>query len=563
MCIKKANKSIFIRSVSNPSECRQYNGHNSNTTVAKFSPSGYYIASGDVDGIVRVWDAVGEDMITKGEYFVLSGRINDLSWDADSQRIIAVGDGRERYGHCFTADSGNKVGEIIGHTAVVNSVDIRPVRPYRAATVSDDFSMVFFNGPPYSFNFASKDVHSNFVNDVKFSPNGETLITVGSDSKIASYDGKTGEFQKLIGEGVHKGTIFAISWSPDSSKFVTSSADGTVRLWDAASGENTKSWIFENSPANQQVGVVFAGKYIISLALSGNLNFLTEESETPEFVLNGHQKSITAMTASSSGEFYTGSYDGRVIRWTEKGESATVNGVGHSTLVAALASDNKGDVWSASWDDTLKQIKNGEFESSITSLGAQPKAISVAKKADSVAIVTEGTLKLFASGKLESVKLPFVATSVSITDDGSLIAVGSQANEVKLFTSDLKPSSDLPSSRAAVTYLSFSPSGEYLAAGDATGKISLYNIADKAIQTNRWVFHTSRINSISWHPDGLHIVAGSLDTNIIIYSVEKPAKNIKLTGAHKEGVNAVAWLNKNTFVSGGSDAAVKSWSIEL
>ena len=48
--------------------------------------------------MVRVWDAV-EAVNTKGEYGIISGRINDIAWDGDSQRIIAVGDGRERFGH--------------------------------------------------------------------------------------------------------------------------------------------------------------------------------------------------------------------------------------------------------------------------------------------------------------------------------------------------------------------------------------------------------------------------------------------------------------------------------
>lgn len=560
----KANKSIFLRSVANPAESRQYNGHNANTTVAKFSPSGFYIASGDANGAVRVWDCVGEDMITKGEYFAISGRINDLAWDADSARIIAVGDGKERYGHCFTADSGNKVGEIIGHTAVVNSVDIRPVRPYRAATVSDDSSLVFYNGPPFAFNFASKGNHTNFVNDVKFSPDGNFIVSVGSDSKIALYDGKTGEFQKFIGTGEHKGTIFAVSWSADSSKFVTSSADGTVKLWDLESGSVSHSWVFEKSAENQQVGVVFAGDIVISLSLSGDLNYLAEGSSSPKQVVNGHQKSVTALTVSAQGSIYSGSYDGRIVNWTADGVSTTVEGDGHTNLVAALDSDAESNIWSAGWDDILKHVGKTSFSGKSNSIGGQPKAIAVAKKVGSVAVVTENELQLFVGGNATSAKLSFVGTSVSITEDGSLIAVGAQNNELHLFNKDLSPSSiKLPPLRAAATYLAFSPAGELLAAGDAAGKIFLYNIPEQNLQTSRWAFHSSRITGIAWHPSGEYVVSGSLDTNLIIYSVAKPVKNIKQLGAHKEGVNAVAWLDDKTVLSGGADAALKVWSVEF
>jgi len=60
-----SNKSIFVRSIDNPEVSKQYTAHTAQTTVARFSPSGFYVASGDVSGTVRVWDCVGEGA-TKG-----------------------------------------------------------------------------------------------------------------------------------------------------------------------------------------------------------------------------------------------------------------------------------------------------------------------------------------------------------------------------------------------------------------------------------------------------------------------------------------------------------------
>ena len=51
-------------------------------------------------------------MNLKSETKVISGKINDIAWDGESQRIIAVGEGKERFGHAFTFDSGNTVGEV-------------------------------------------------------------------------------------------------------------------------------------------------------------------------------------------------------------------------------------------------------------------------------------------------------------------------------------------------------------------------------------------------------------------------------------------------------------------
>jgi hypothetical protein len=41
-----SNKSIYIRDIANPGISLQYNGHLGLTSVAKFSPSGFYMASG-------------------------------------------------------------------------------------------------------------------------------------------------------------------------------------------------------------------------------------------------------------------------------------------------------------------------------------------------------------------------------------------------------------------------------------------------------------------------------------------------------------------------------------
>lgn len=81
-------------------------------------------------------------------------------------------------------DTGSSAGEISGHSKVINNVSIRQKRPMRAATASDDFTVVFFHGPPFKQKMTIKD-HSGFVQGVKFSPDGSNLATVGSDKKVS------------------------------------------------------------------------------------------------------------------------------------------------------------------------------------------------------------------------------------------------------------------------------------------------------------------------------------------------------------------------------------------
>jgi len=138
-----------------------------------------------------------------------------------------------RYGHAFSFDTGNSVGEIIGHNKVINACAIRNQRPFRAATCSDDMTVNFYHGPPYKWQKSMTD-HTRFVQCVRFSPDGQFVISVGSDAKIFLYDGSTGDKIAEITDGAHAGGIFSMSWSPDSKQFMTSSADMTVKIWDLA-----------------------------------------------------------------------------------------------------------------------------------------------------------------------------------------------------------------------------------------------------------------------------------------------------------------------------------------
>jgi len=104
-------KTVVIRSLTDPAATFLYSGHSKEVVSASVAPSGYYVASADVSGTVRIWDATPalkgtlDEPILKNEVRALSGRINDVQWDGESKRLIAVGEGKESFGSAFTYDS--------------------------------------------------------------------------------------------------------------------------------------------------------------------------------------------------------------------------------------------------------------------------------------------------------------------------------------------------------------------------------------------------------------------------------------------------------------------------
>ena len=513
-----------------------------------------------------------------GDYHIIAGRINDIAWDGDSQRVIAVGDGKERFGHCITADSGNSVGEISGHSSQINCVSIRQQRPLRAATGSDDTSLVFLHGAPFKFNTSLRDNHNRFIYGLQFSPDGSSLVSVGADKKIWLYDGKTGEPRNQIGEGVHTGSIFGVSWAKDSKRFVTASADQTVRIWDAEAGKAVQTWRLGEegvvSIPDQQVGVTWpSGRsdgLVISVDLEGNLNYLTEGSPKPAKVVRGHQKNVTATTVSDK-TFWTGSYEGRVCAWdVANGSASKIDGESHSNYVSGLTT-SPSHIHSVGWDDTLRTIDSNalSFSGSLTKLNGQPRSIAVS--ADKTFVATLSAIEILSTSTgdlLASITTP-KSPPVALAAHGQYLAVGYDDKSFHIYTVTAQNTLDLAAAPtdlpSAVTALAFSPSGTSLAAGTAAGKLAAYEVPGFAPRTSRWTGHTARVTSVAWDSSGEYAASGSLDTNLFVWSLKDPGRRIKASNAHKEGVNGVAWVEgkeERRVLSSGGDAAVKVWKVD-
>jgi WD40 repeat protein len=136
--IYPSGKFVVVKSLDDPSDCFVYRGHQYPCTVAKFSPNGYWVASADTAGKVRVWSWDNPEHLLKIEVPVFAGSIKDLDWDPESKKIVAVGEGSGIMAKVFTWDTGNSVGEIVGHAKRILSVAYKPSRPFRIMTSSED-----------------------------------------------------------------------------------------------------------------------------------------------------------------------------------------------------------------------------------------------------------------------------------------------------------------------------------------------------------------------------------------------------------------------------------------
>lgn len=353
-----------------------------------------------------------------------------------------------------------------------------------------------------------------------------------------------------------------------------------MKIWDVEAGKTTQSWRLGPdtiSVPDHQVGVVWpnrSDKLILSLSLSGAINYLVQGQQEPRQVLYGHQKSITAFTQlDSPPTLWSGSSDGQVLYWkSPSSESATatpVDGEPHKNYVSALADDTTNSaVLSVGWDDTLRNMdaRSGTFTGRTESTDGQPRGVAVLN--DTWIAGTHKGVEVFkADGqKASTLSTSFSTTCLASCPKNSYVAVGGDDSKVRIYSLDKGTTLKLQHEIAALTSqpstLAFSHSGGLLAVGCANGKIIVYDTKSWDASITRWGAHTGRITSLAWRKDDRFAASASLDTNVFVWSVEKPGRRISAANAHKEGASGVRWLDDSTVVSAGADAALKTWTLE-
>src|SRR5437870_12747372 len=76
--------------------------------------------------------------------------------------------------------------------------------------------------------------HLGWVNSVAFSPDGQRIVTGGSDQTAKVWEAASG--RQLLQLKGHSAEISSVAFSPDGQRIVTGRGDVAEKGWDAASG---------------------------------------------------------------------------------------------------------------------------------------------------------------------------------------------------------------------------------------------------------------------------------------------------------------------------------------
>jgi len=235
-----------------------------------FSPDGQHLVTTgghlvlDPSGTFRVWDvATGAKVFEKAEFHAHSGEFSpDGRWFAFS----------------------NRLGKI-----VMLDVDRNWVEAH------------------------DWQAHDAGIWQVRWSPDGDRLVSVGEDGKAVIWDAAPGE--ELCRLEGHSLVVRCAVFSPDGKMVATAGEDKTVRFWHAATGAEIESDRYQHEADVYWVTWSRDGRWVASADNDGLVKLRNVDAQS-NWTLRGHSQSVpTLQFALNSTVLISASMGGKIRFW--------------------------------------------------------------------------------------------------------------------------------------------------------------------------------------------------------------------------------------------------------
>ena len=279
------------------------------TSVA-FSPDGTILASGEINGMVKLWEvSTGRNINT----FRGSGALSkSVAFSPDGTQLASSTSGGYETVEIWEVSTGKIINTIAGHLDGVDSIAFSPdgTKLATGLSVSQGVKLWEIETGKQVATFSEK---MGSVMSVAFSPDGATLAsTPGALGRIKLWDVETGKnIATLQGR---KGWVYSVVFSPDGTQFA--SGDGhEIKLWDVSAqisiatlGRHTgKIWSVAFAPDGMKLASGAEDKIVKLWEINTKRNIAT---------LEGHTGKVHSVVFSPDGtKLASGSEDKTVKLW--------------------------------------------------------------------------------------------------------------------------------------------------------------------------------------------------------------------------------------------------------
>jgi COMPASS component SWD3 len=189
---------------------------------------------------------------------------------------------------------------------------------------------------------------------VAISPNGQHLISGGSDKKIVVRSLFTGRIIRRFDR--HTDGVKAVAFSPSGQTILSSSWDNTIKAWNLQSSKSLKDGLLSDIPvgATGVNCITLIGNSIVVGNEEGKIQWWNLQTQKIARTIQGHNSGVKAIALGSDGTIASGGGDKTIKIWDTKGELLnTLRSHTDSIKCLAISPDGK-TLASGSRDKTIK-----------------------------------------------------------------------------------------------------------------------------------------------------------------------------------------------------------------
>ncbi len=155
--------------------------------------------------------------------------------------------------------------------------------------------------------------------------------------------------------------------------------------------------------------------------------------------------------------------------------------------------------------------------------------------------------------------------SMDMDPKGKVLVIGKAAGKVVMY--DFSKSAQMgfyqSPTKADITSVKFSDSGNLLAVGDMRGMVRLLD-ANTGDVLHKLPGHTAMVNQIAFSHSGTKLATASFDHSVRIWSLENPYQQPVLLNDHNDWVWSVAFSHNDEYLLAGCrDKLIRTWLLNI
>ena len=428
--------------------------------VATFSEDARWIATGDHDGIVKVWNTQNGQGIAKIDWAGGTGwreSVLHVHFSPDGQHLAASGFGRS------------------------------DVYAWRTNTQSPIAS--FRIEDPKLDDYRKKDADYDRHFPISFSPSGNLFTHVSAPDTVTISDINTGErIANLTG---HNAPVHSLLFSPCGQYLAGASLGATVQVW------NIQNESLEMMPTTYE-----GNRVRFAYTPDGTLQVADLHENRVVIWNTAHQETLDV--------FETMGYIGRVSRFSHEGTQFAV-------------SNTQGDiqVWKARNSPTVASFSGYKDSADFVAFSQEGRTlVSSYWGGDGKVFWDVASRKAQRTVPPLIADRSTLGSNMALSPCEELLATETNNGDIKIW--DIASETlvvELTGHENFESALAFSPTGEYLVSG---GQANAVDVWDVALWEKRHslIGHTASVVAITFHPDGKRLVTSSRDGTARLWNVE-------------------------------------------